>query len=370
MKKLLFCLVLLSSAIGCFAAPLAIGSKVNDIKLDVWYQNKKAPVDKFLGKKTIAVLFITTAHPDPLMLKRVEGNIEALKKQNVEVFFVANGLPKNHKDIPAWKNVKTPIAFDIKSELFNTLGGTTERIPFWVVITPERELAWRGKINLLPALIREMKSGKYKIADAVRREKFTAKIGALLRTKKYTEAIDLISEEQKIEPGNLELVGLKVNLLTRLKKMDAALQEIDKVIAAKPENFAIYEFKLRFIRQAMPKQPLRPLFDEMAVKFAKNPSFLLNMVQKELNLPVGQMNPEGALILAQAAANSKAFRNKQEEGVIRLGYARTLHFCGRPDLAAVEAGKAEKLLSGKNRKSAAAIKEHYTRISQTAKSIK
>ena len=370
MKKLLFCLVLLSSAVCCFAAPLAIGSKVDDIKLDVWYQNKKAPVEQFLGKKIIAILFITTAHPDPMMLKRVEANIEALKKQNVEVFFVANGLPKNHQNVPAWKNVKTPIAFDIKSELFNTLGGTTERIPFWVVITPERELAWRGKINLLPALIREMKSGKYKIADAVRREKFTAKIGTLLRAKKYTEAIEMISEEQKIEPGNLELVGLKVNLLTRLKKMDTALQEIDKVIAVKPENFAIYEFKLRFMRQAMPKQPLRPLFDEMAVRFAKNPSFLLSMVQKELNLPIDQMNAEGALTLAKAAADSKAFRNKQEEGVIRLGYARTLHFCGRPDLAAIEAGKAEKLLSGKSKKTAAVIREHYSKISKIAQSIK
>jgi hypothetical protein len=94
------------------------------------------------------------------------------------------------------------------------------------------------------------------------------------------------------------------------------------------------------------------------------------MVQKELNLSIDRMNAEGAMILARAAANSKAFRNKQEEGVIRLGYARTLHFCGRPDLAEIEAGKAEKLLSGKNKASAAVIRKHYAKISQIAKSIK
>ena len=68
------------------------------------------------------------------------------------------------------------------------------------------------------------------------------------------------------------------------------------------------------------------------------------------------------MILARAAANSKAFRNKQEEGVIRLGYARTLHFCGRPDLAEIEAGKAEKLLTGKAKNGAADAALYYKKI--------
>ena len=65
MKKfsvLLF--VFFAAVLSCAAQPLAIGSKVQDFKFEVWYQNKKAPVEKWLGKKTVAILFVTTTMPD------------------------------------------------------------------------------------------------------------------------------------------------------------------------------------------------------------------------------------------------------------------------------------------------------------------
>ena len=371
MKKFLLTVLLLCFALCLQASsPLAIGSKVPDIKLDVWYKNKKAPVETWLGKKTVAILFVTTTMPDPLMIKRVEGYVQSLKKENVEIFFVANGLPRNAKNIPAWKNLTIPTAFDLKSELFKTLGGTMERIPFWVVITPQRELAWRGRINLLPALIREMKSGKYSIKDAVRRERFTTAIGKLLREKKYAQAVELITAEQKIEPTNAELLGLKCNLLNRLKKNKEALKEIDRVIALKPNNFVLYDFKLRFIRQTASAEPVLPVFEAIAKNFQNQPSFLLGMVKKEMALPLSQINPEGAYILARTAAASTKFRNKQEEGLVRLGYARILHYCGRPDLAVIEAQKAVKLLNGKNKKMAENVRDHFAKIIKMSQKIK
>ena len=371
MKKfsvLLF--VFFAAVLSCAAQPLAIGSKVEDIKLEVWYQNKKAPVEKWLGKKTVAILFVTTAMPDPLMLKRIDGYAKSLKKKNVEIFFVANGLPRNTKNVPAWKDLKFPVAFDLKSELFKSLGGTHEKIPFWVVITPQCELAWRGKISLLPTLIRELESGKYKVADAARREKFTNAIGKLLKEKKYLPAINLITQEQKLEPGNVELVGLKANLFNRLKKPDMALREIDKAIAAKPDEIALYEFKLRFIRQVMPGQDLLPLFKDIAARFKNNPNILLGLVKKEMALPLNRLKPECVYILARAAAEAPKFRNAQEQGIVRLTYARILHYCGKVEQAVQEADKAVKLLEGKNRKSAQVVRDHFAEILQVSRKIK
>ena len=371
MKKFSVLLAVFFAAVfSCAAQPLAIGSKVEDIKLEVWYQNKKAPVEKWLGKKTVAILFVTTTMPDPLMIKRIDGEAESLKKKNVEIFFVANGLPKNAKNVPAWKNLKYPVAFDLKSELFKSLGGTREKIPFWVVITPQRELAWRGKINLLPLLIREMESGKYKVADAARREKFTDAIGRLLKEKKKVHAINLIKKEEKIEPGNIELIGLKDNLLNRLKKPDMALREIDRAIAAKPDDIALYEFKLRFIRQTMPGNDLLPTFKEIAARFKNTPNVLLGLIKKEMALPLNKLKVEGVYILARAAAEAPKFRNAREQGLIRLAYARILHYCGKVEMAVQEADKAVKLLEGKNRKSAQAVRDHFAEILQVSRKIK
>ena len=371
MKKISVLLFVFFTAIfSCAAQPLAIGGKVQDFKLEVWYQNKKAPVEKWLGKKTVAILFVTTTMPDPLMLKRIDGYAKSLKKKNVEIFFVANGLPRNTKNVPAWKDLKFPVAFDLKSELFKSLGGTHERIPFWVVITPQCELAWRGKISLLPTLIRELESGKYKVADAARREKFTNAIGKLIKEKKYLPAINLITQEQKLEPGNVELVGLKANLFNRLKKPDMALREIDKAIAAKPDEIALYEFKLRFIRQVMPGQDLLPLFKDIAARFKNNPNILLGLVKKEMALPLNRLKPECVYILARAAAEAPKFRNAQEQGIVRLTYARILHYCGKVEQAVQEADKAVKLLEGKNRKSAQVVRDHFAEILQVSRKIK
>ena len=99
MKKLLIALFLLPLFLCC-AAPLSIGDKVDSLIMDVWYQNKSVPLKDWLGKKIIAVLFVTTAEPDPGTLRTVEKMAVRLKKDNVGIFLVANGLPKNAANVP------------------------------------------------------------------------------------------------------------------------------------------------------------------------------------------------------------------------------------------------------------------------------
>ena len=364
--SLLFLLLTLSA----FSAPLAIGDRLTAMPVGVWYKNAPAPVEQWLGKKTFAVLFITPTAPDILALRRIGQMAETLKKQGVGVFFSSPGLPKNPSDVPAWAELKTPVMFDLKSDLFELLSGKFEKIPFAAVVTPKGELAWRGKFDRLPALLREMASGKYRIADAARREKFTERLDVLLRARKYQEAVDAITAEQKFEPANVELVGLKCNLLwRRLKNTEAAFREIDRALTADPSLFALYDFKLRLLRQASPGKPVMPVFREMAAKFGDRPALLMGQVSREMNVPLAEMCPQGALLLARTAASSPKFKDRQEEGFAHLSYARILHYCGRPELAAVEAGKAAKLLTGKSAKLAETVEKHFRTIEKLSKTL-
>ena len=362
---------LISLSGTCFSAPLAIGDRVEKFPVGVWYRNAPAPVEQWLGKKIMAVLFITPAVPDVLTLRRVAKMAEDLRKQDIGVFFSSPGLPKNPGDVPAWKDVSIPVMFDLKSDLFGLLSGKFERIPFAAVITAKGELAWRGKFEQLPMLLREMASGKYRIADASRREKFTEKLDGLLKARKYREAVEAIGEEQKFEPANAELVGLKCNLLwRRLKDAEAAFREIDRAIAADPSVFALYDFKLRFQRQAAPGRPVLPIFRTMAEKFGDKPALLMAQVSREMNTPIADMCPEGALLLAKTAASSPKFKDSREEGFAHLSYARLLHYCGRPGLAAAEAARAEKLLTGKSKALAEMVKKHFLVIEKLSKELK
>lgn len=369
MKRLLFSLFLLP-VLPVFSAPLAIGEKVTSMPVGVWYRNAPAPVEQWLGKKTFAVLFITPTVPDILALRRIEQMAESLKKQGVGVFYSSPGLPKNPGDVPAWKDVKTPVMFDLKSDLFELLSGKFEKIPFAAVVTSGGELAWRGRIDRLPALLRELAAGKYRIADASRREKFTERLDGLIRARKYQEAVDAITAEQKFEPANVELVGLKCNLLwRRLKNAEAAFREIDRALAADPALFALYDFKLRLMRQASPGKPVMPLFREMAAKFGDKPALLMGQFSREMNVPLAEMCPEGALLLARTAASAPKFKDRQEEGFAHLNYARMLHYCGRPELAAAEAGKAAKLLTGKSAKLAETVEKHFRTVAKLSKTL-
>ena len=368
--KRLFAVLFLIPGLAAFSAPLAIGEKMTSMPVGVWYKNAPAPVEQWLGKKTFAVFFITPAAPDILALRRVEQVAGALKKQGVGVFYSSPGLPKNPSNVPAWKDVKTPVMFDLKSDLFELLSGKFEKIPFAAVITPKGELAWRGRIERVPALLGELASGKYRIPDAARREKFTEGLDVLLRARKYQEAVDAITAEQKFEPANTELVGLKCNLLwRRLKNAEAAFREIDRALAADPSLFALYDFKLRFMRQAAPGRPVMPVFREMAAKFGDKPALLMAQVSREMNVPLAEMCPQGALLLARTAASSPKFKDRQEEGFAHLCYARILHYCGRPGPAAAEAGKAAKLLTGRSAKLAEMVEKHFRIIEKLSKTL-
>ena len=370
MKKLWIALLLLP-LILCNAAPLAIGSKVDSLVMDVWYQNKPAPFKNWLGSKTMVLFFITTATPDNQTLMQVQNIADGLKKHNVEMICVSGGLPKDINLVPMWKNLKIPVALDIKYTLFSRFGGSFERIPFCAVITEKKEFAWRGKIRMLPALIKELKSGKYNVKDAARREKFTLQLTSLIKDKKFKEAVALVAEEQKKEPANLELIAIRSNLIwRRLNDPEGALRVVDEAITANPGEFKLYDFKLRLQRKALPGRPVLPIFNMMAERFKNQPALLSKQVQQEMAQPFDQMHTGGVYLLAKTAANAAKYKSRKEEGMAKLGYARILHYCGRPDLAVAEAEKAVKLLSGKDRKLAESVLRHFTQIKNLSKIIK
>ena len=370
MKKLLIALFLLPLFLCC-AAPLSIGDKVDSLIMDVWYQNKPAPFKKWLGSKNIVLFFITTNMPNNMTLMQVQNMAEGLKKHNVEMICVSGGLPKDINQVPGWKNLKIPVALDIRNLLFSQFSGSFESVPFCAVITAQKELAWRGKIHMLPALIKELKSGKYNVKDAARREKFTRQLTSLIKEKKFKEAVAFAEEEQKKEPKNLELIGIRCNLIwRRLNDPERALRVVDEAIAVSPDEFKLYDFKLRLQRKAFPDRSVMPIFNAMAARFKNQPALLSKLVQQEMALPLEQMNPGGVYLLAKTAARAAKYKSRKEEGMIKLGYARILHYCGRPDLAVTEAEKAAALLSGKDKKLAESILRHFTQIKNLSTIIK
>ena len=355
-----------------FAAPLAnavsIGEKVKLPAYEVWYGSKKAPLKKW-SRKYIAIVFITTKIPDAFTLKKLESVKEAVARQNMEVFCVANGISKDTKEVKNWKDFSIPVAFDLRSELFSAVSRGKDRVLFAAVLTPAGELAWRGPFTQLPALANEIKSGKYTIADAARREKFTESFTALLKDKKYQDAVSLISAEQKHDPGNVELLHLKTRILAqKLEKLSEALAEVDKVIAVNPRDVRLYSLKLILLRKDDPKKEGLEVFRQAAKNLAGNPAALQAMVQQEMARNTNCCI-EGVYLLSKAAVSAKKYASKKEQGISLLSHARILHYCGKTAAAAKMADAAAKMLAGKEKAAASALAEHLNKVAALSAAI-
>ena len=119
-----------------------------------------------------------------------------------------------------------------------------------------------------------------------------------------------------------------------------------------------------------PQESVLPVLKQIAEKFRNRPDVLMKLINMEMSQSVEQVSPEGLYIVARAAAGASRYRSSQEQGMAVLSFARVLHYCGKPELAEIEAEKAVKILTGRHKKMAEAVRKHFSAINQFSRKIK
>lgn len=349
--RLFAVLLLCTAAVGSFAAPAAspaaeTGAPAPELEVKKWIKGDPIRLADLKGKKCVVLFFWTLSQNGTAAFAQI--GLLAHKLGEKEVQFVAIGCDSADSiaKFNRLNELPFPVAADNMLATVNRYMRSNDRIPMAAIVDRNGVLAWRGAVGELAGVLPEVIAGKFNIQQHVEREKFSQAVMSAIRIKDYPSALKLLDDELKKNPGNLELLNVKLPLQGKLMKdLDGAEKSALAAVEKNPKEPQLYWMIMKLLESDRPGR-LAPWIDRVATNFSDQPRVLLKFAQQEMNQPLVSLRPWNACKLLETAWKSGKFKDDRERGIAAGEYARALYFCGRPDLALNLAKEAVKLLKG------------------------
>lgn len=349
--RLFAVLLLCTAAVGSFAAPAAspaaeTGAPAPELEVKKWIKGDPIRLADLKGKKCVVLFFWTLSQNGTAAFAQI--GLLAHKLGEKEVQFVAIGCDSADSiaKFNRLNELPFPVAADNMLATVNRYMRSNDRIPMAAIVDRNGVLAWRGAVGELAAVLPEVIAGKFNIQQHVEREKFSQAVMSAIRIKDYPSALKLLDDELKKNPGNLELLNVKLPLQGKLMKdLDGAEKSALAAVEKNPKEPQLYWMIMKLLESDRPGR-LAPWIDRVATNFSDQPRVLLKFAQQEMNQPLVSLRPWNACKLLETAWKSGKFKDDRERGIAAGEYARALYFCGRPDLALSLSKEAVKLLKG------------------------
>ncbi len=349
--RLFAVLLLCTAAVGSFAAPAAspaaeTGAPAPELEVKKWIKGDPIRLADLKGKKCVVLFFWTLSQNGTAAFAQI--GLLAHKLGEKEVQFVAIGCDSADSiaKFNRLNELPFPVAADNMLATVNRYMRSNDRIPMAAIIDRNGVLVWRGAVGSLAGVLPEVIAGKFNIQQHVEREKFSQAVMSAIRIKDYPSALKLLDDELKKNPGNLELLNVKLPLQGKLMKdLDGAEKSALAAVEKNPKEPQLYWMIMKLLESDRPGR-LAPWIDRVATNFSDQPRVLLKFAQQEMNQPLVSLRPWNACKLLETAWKSGKFKDDRERGIAAGEYARALYFCGRPDLALNLAKEAVKLLKG------------------------
>ncbi len=348
---------------------LATGEEVPELTTRNWPQGPRVLLSELKGKKPVVLFFWTISRNGTAVFPQ----IAELCRNHPEAQFIGIGIdsPDSIEKFYRLKELPFPVASDSEVATMRLYLRERDRIPMVAIINADGVLVWRGKVEHAGAVLEELEAGKFDLAGSIEREKFSDTVMAAMKERDYSRVLELLDEELKKNPDNMELISLKVRLLSSvLNRPDDALSAVEDVLTRHADDAALYELAVNVCKENARWDELSRWYDRLIAAFANRPALLLKFGRLEMNQPVEKLHPANAYKLCRAAYSAPEFGSDREKGVMAAEFARALYYCGRPDKALEVASEAVELLRGTPEfESAKAYEDYYRSVLELSKSI-
>ena len=349
---------------------LELGATVPELS-GAWSKGTPVSLAAQRGKNVVVFYFWSVNQGALVDIPRFAATVRSF--QGKPVVFVGVGCDRVQRVTGFFRvrELPIPILIDDRFTTRRRFLPADYRLPAAAIVDKEGRLVWRGASAAVPSVLNRILSGSFDLKEHIRRQKFAEKVRAALAKSHFEEALELIGEELKLHPANVELVALQATIWARgLKKPDQALKAVDEALRHAPKEIAFLELKMKLLYGMHDESGLKRFYTELCRTLADKPLVLARFAAVEMGRPVVDQRPEYYCMLLTAAHESKSFKDDREHGVVELTYSRMLLMCGRPDLAIKAAKRAIELLAkAPELKEAEAMLAFYRRIDAAAKSL-
>lgn len=356
----------LCCCIWSLGAILPTGAEVPEPELRGWVKGRPFKLADFKGKAPV-VLFFWTATDQGAKPFEAMTALAARNAAHCAFLAIGSDTPASIRRFFRLPQLGMPVAADKQLATLEQYMRTNDKLPMAAIINQDGKLVWRGDCDRLEPVLQEVIAGKYDLQQAVRQEKITLEIDQALAERNYDRVLALADAALREYPDSVELISLKVRILSTVKKDPAAAETfLDSVVKQNPKRLVFYELAIYVLRGTGEDQKLDQWVDRLIANAKDAPLQCLKLAHRELTLPVTQSRPGNAYKLAAAAWENSSGLPARDRGMIALEFAKILSHCARPDRAVELAKEAEKLLKGKEKQGAAEYVQYYQSLVKLA----
>ena len=352
------------------AAAIATGEAAPNLPSPVWLDGKMYRLSEYKNKK-IAVLFLWS--PDQRALAEFQ-NMNRIAKQYTDdqtVFLgIGNANAETLKKFPGVAQLPFPVSADHNRAAAQLFLRSFDRLPLAVVIGKDGRICWRGSIRQVPAVLKQIRSGKFDLAGRIRAEKFSLDVSNAIKAKKFDQANKLIYDEWLKHPANLELLSMYLLISGRhLKRFEDGFKVIALAHEKNPGNPGVGEQEFQLICSSGEFKRLPEFSKRMIAVHQTKPAVMIKFASMFSQLPVKEMQILQVHSFLSAGWRNGKFKDDTEKAHYAIDYAKLMHTFGRPDIACKLARFAEQKLKGRAKSAAADALLYYQKIIADSKKL-
>ena len=368
--KLILSFLILTLSADIYASALKTGSQIRQLPSKTFLDGVDKNLNEFLDDKFV-VLYLWEMNQASLQEFYLAANTFTQCKKQAEFIAVGMGEAEKLKRFPGAVRLGFPVNADAKGAAKKLFARNGDTLPLAVILDKNGTILWRGKIQLVPKVLKECSEGKFNLSEQIRVEEFSLAVSNAVKNEELDKALAMIKEEYKRYPGKTDLLNAQISLLKKLdrdKDVPALLHEAQKI---RPQDYRIFEIEYRFIGDSGQLDLLPEFFTRLKKNFAEKPNILIAFAIAECKLPPDKLNLEFACDLAAAGWEGQHFNNNIQRGLYALDYASIMHNIGRNDLAVILAEEACKNLAKdpKNLQIAQNALTYYGKLAKIAPAI-
>ena len=335
-KSVLFLIGLLCLLTGSAGASVvATGTAAPEIPVKSWLDTKAHSIAEFKNKKTV-VLFIWNLDHNGLPVIQAMKQLEKLfPAKDVACLGIANASVMETLKYPGIKKISFPICADEQRQTEKLYLRSYDKLPLAVVIDRTGKVNWRGSVQQVPVIVKQLLNGKFNLEEQIHAENFSSALKEAVKNRDFEKADRLVRAEWTRKPKDIELLSMMVVINFRhLKKVDEAFKLIEEAHKKVPKNPRVSELELQLIaRSGRANTHLEKFCKQTIADHSHNPAVMKKFAARASELPAKDINLALIHALMQAGWRDGKFAKKSDKVDYALDYAKLMHNFCRPDLA-------------------------------------
>ena len=327
-KILLLCLLMMNT-LACFA--LKVGDQAPKLQIGSWIKNGPITLAEGKAKNIYIVEFWkTTCKP---CLKAMPY-LHKLKNEYKDLKIISISTEKAAvvKNFIANRKINHIIAVDDNNKTYNNYMQGQGKIPVAFIINKNGTIAWIGHPFDIYIPLKRIVTGKFNIKKNEQRQQIYKKIQVLISQNKYKEALQVVDDELKKNPENIQFIALKTYILFKLNRKDQALGFASQMMKKHPTDMELFNLKAYILNQLKKYKELDALYYEFINNCKDKPVLLNQLTRQLLGTRFGEAKLKPALKAAETAySNRKLYKLQRAD--IGETLARIYYMTGRIDRA-------------------------------------